>query len=304
MILPKRLQKGDTVGVIAPASPPEETLLVKGISVLEKLGLTVRVGRNTTKKYGYLAGTDEERRMDFHEMIARKEVKAIIFARGGYGTARIASLLNYPLIANNPKIIWGYSDITYLHTAIRQRTGLVTFHGPMVVSIGKRTANPLSINMFKQLFHPTELLYSEKISPLTVYSHGETSGKIVGGNLSLMARSLGTPYEIDTRGKIILLEDIGEEPYKVDAMLNQLKLAGKFSEVKGIIIGDFAQSEPKEQPSLTLDDVWEHYFSNVSIPVMAGFKIGHCEPNFSLPLGVPAHLSTYYKTLIISPAVQ
>lgn len=304
MIIPERLQKGDTVGVIAPASPPDETTLHKGITVLEEIGLNVLVGRNINKKYGYLAGTDEERRMDFHEMIVRKEVKAIIFARGGYGTARIASLINYPLIANNPKIIWGYSDITYLHTAIRQRTGLVTFHGPMVMSIGKETVNPLSITMFKQLFQPTELVYSEKISPLTVYSHGEAYGKLVGGNLSLMTRSLGTPYEIDTRGKIILLEDIGEEPYKVDAMLNQLKLAGKLSNIAGVVIGDFAKAEPKEKPSLSLNDVFSHYFSNLSIPVMADFKIGHCEPNFSLPLGVPAHLSTYYKTLKISPAVR
>ncbi|MGM8364793.1 S66 peptidase family protein [Virgibacillus sp. W0181] len=304
MIQPERLNKGDTIGIVSPSSPPNKKALHNGITMLQKMGLHVMVGNNMEKEYGYLAGRDEDRWNDFNEMIARKSVKAIIFARGGYGAARIAPYIDYHLIAQNPKIIWGYSDITYLHTAIRQRTGLITFHGPMTVSIGKDNVHPLSIKMFRQLFQPTELFYSEKISPLHVISRGKATGQLVGGNLSLITRSLGTPFEMDTKEKIILIEDIGEEPYKVDAMLNQLKLAGKLKEATGVIVGDFAEAAPKETPTLTMHEVFHHYFSKLDIPVLAGVQIGHCEPNFSVPLGVKATIDADKKTIWIEPGVK
>lgn len=304
MIIPERLQKGDTIGVIAPAGPTNLERLNKAFPFLENMGLKIKLGRYIEEVYGYLAGKDHERLADFHEMIADPEIKAIIFARGGYGTARFTANINFDLIRQNPKIIWGYSDITYLHTAIRQATGLVTFHGPMLASdIAKDDFDKLSASSFRQLFEPTELTYTEQISPLEVLVPGKGNGQLVGGNLSLLTCSIGTPYEIDIKDKLLFIEDIGEVPYEVDAMLNQLKYSGKLAEAAGIIIGDFADAEPKNHRSLSLEEVFHHYFSGLGCPVMSGFKIGHCFPHFSVPMGVNAEMNTKNKTLTINPGV-
>ncbi|SEP73721.1 muramoyltetrapeptide carboxypeptidase [Virgibacillus subterraneus] len=306
MILPERLYNGDTIGVIAPASPVDMKRLKRAIPFFEKMGLNIRLGKYIDEVHGYLAGTDEQRLADFHDMIADKSVKAIIFARGGYGTGRIAKDIDYELIKQNPKIIWGYSDITYLHTTIRQATDLVTFHGPMLASdIADADFDSLSARLFQQLFKPAKLFYTEDISSLQVLVPGEATGTLVGGNLSLLISTLGTAYEIDTTGKLLLLEDIGEEPYRVDAMLNQLKLAGKLTDAAGIIVGDFAEAEPKkEKPSLSLEQVFHDYFADLQCPVMSGFKIGHCLPHFSVPLGTSAELSTAEKSLTIDAGVK
>lgn len=305
MIHPIRLQKGDTIGVTAPAGPPDQEKLQRAIAFFNEMGLRVKLGRNIKQTRGFLAGTDEERLSDLHDMIIDPEVKAIIFARGGYGTGRLADCIDYELIRQNPKIIWGYSDITYLHTAIYQQTGLITFHGPMLASdIGKSDFDQFSAQLFRQLFTPTQLDYSEVISPLKVYTAGETVGQLVGGNLSLLVSTLGTPYEVETTGKLLLLEDIGEEPYRIDGMLNQLRLAGKLCGAHGIVLGDFSEVNSKVNPSLTLDEVFTDYFSDFHGPVMSGFKIGHCFPHFSVPLGVWAKLSTIEKRLRIEPGVK
>lgn len=305
MLLPKKLRKGDTIGIIAPASPPDMKSLQQAIPFFAKLGLNVKLGKFIDKTYGYLAGTDEQRLTDLHDMIADKEVKAIVFARGGYGTGRIAASIDYELIKVNPKIIWGYSDITYLHTAIRQKTGLVTFHGPMPASdIADPNFDEISSSSFFQLFKPITRVYDERISPLDVLVEGEGTGALVGGNLSLITSTLGTEFEIETDGKILCLEDIGETPYRIDSMLNQLKLAGKLDQLSGVVVGDFAQADPKDKPSLTLKEVFEYYLGDLHCPVMSGFKIGHCFPNFAVPLGTEATLNTVDKTLTICPGVQ
>lgn len=305
MIRPKALQKGDAIGIVAPASPPNQERLEKAIPFFTKLGFEVKLGNRLEKTYGYLAAKDEERLADFHEMIADDEVKAIVFACGGYGTGRIAGELDYDLIRSHPKIIWGYSDITYLHTAIRQKCGLITFHGPMPSSdIAEDDFDDLSASSFLQLFQPTERIYDESISPLQVLAEGEDEGLLVGGNLSLLVSTLGTPFEIETKGKILLIEDVHEEPYRVDSMLNQLKLAGKLDEACGVVIGSFTKAEPKRMPSLSLDEVFQHYLSSLSIPVMSGFKIGHCFPHFSVPLGAKATLNTKNKSLSVLPGVR
>ncbi|WP_106496072.1 S66 peptidase family protein [Lentibacillus sp. Marseille-P4043] len=306
MILPEHLHKGDTIGIIAPASPVKFAELKKGISFFEGLGLHVKLGEHIDRVHGYLAGTDRERLTDLHDMFADPHVKAIICARGGYGTGRIAAAIDYDLIRQNPKIFWGYSDITYLHTAIRQKTGLVTFHGPMVASdIAKDNFDALSARLFEQLFCPIKMCYTEEISPLHTLVPGEATGELVGGNLSLLVSMMGTGYEIDTKGKLLFIEDIGEEPYRVDGMLNQLKLAGKLSDAAGIIIGDFSWANPRKgKPSLSLGQVFQDYVADLSCPVMSGFKIGHCMPHFSIPLGVCATLSTSNKTLMVDVGVR
>lgn len=306
MIRPERLQIGDSIGVIAPASPPNQENLQRAIPVFQKMGLNVRLGKNINKVHGYLAGTDEERLSDIHDMFDDPMIKAIIFARGGYGTPRITPNLDYELIKKNPKIMWGYSDITFLHTAIYQATKLVTFHGPMLASdVGKDNFHDLSLKQFEQLFEPTTLIYSEIASPLEVINHGATTAPIVGGNLSLLASGIGTPYEINTKDKLLLIEDVDEIPYKVDGMLNQLKQAGKLADAAGVLVGDFANAQPKnDKPTLTLDQVFYDYFGALPIPVMTGFKIGHCQPHFAIPLGTMATMSTQNKIVKIDPGVE
>lgn len=306
MIKPERLKKGDTVAVIAPASPPSLESLQKGISYLEEeLELKVKVGDHVYDQYGYLAGEDEARLTDLENAFLDKEVKGIICACGGYGTARLASQINYLIIAQNPKIFWGYSDITFLHTAIFNNTGLVTFHGPMLSSdIGKDDCHPLSRNLFQQLFEPQEMIYTEEYSTLEVLVEGKASGKITGGNLSLITSSIGTPFEIDTKSKILLMEDINEEPRSVDRMLNQLMQAGKLTDAKGIVIGDFHQCHSRRDKSLALEEVINHYIQQAGKPTMKGFQIGHCSPHISIPLGVNAEINTKEKVLMIDSGVE
>lgn len=303
---PSHLSKGDTVGIIAPAGPVDEEKLKRAIPFLESLGLHVRVGEHVYKNNGFIAGTDKERINDFHEMIADPSIKAVFCARGGYGTGRIASELDYELIRTHPKIFWGYSDITYLHTAIRQQTGLITFHGPMIASdVSSEQFDEQSAHSFKQLFSPNAITYDETISPLRVISEGKVTGNLVGGNLSVFMSTLGTPYEINVKDCILLIEDIGEDPYQVDGLCNQLKQSGKLDEVAGIVIGDFrSRTLDQSVRSEEFYFIFEHYFSHINKPVIAGFQIGHCFPNIGIPLGSRATLSSEPINLHIEQGVK
>ncbi|WP_248510625.1 LD-carboxypeptidase [Sporosarcina sp. NCCP-2222] len=305
-IRPERLRRGDLVGIVSPSSPPNQESLQRSLAFLDQLGLRVKFGKHVNDVYGYLAGSDEDRMADLEDMFADPEVKGIICAGGGYGSARYTDRLDLQLIRENPKVFWGFSDITFLHTAIGLYADLVTFHGPMLAScVGKDSFHPLSAKMFEQLFEPMELHYTEEISPLEALHPGVAQGELVGGNLSLLANTIGTKFEIDTAGKLLFIEDIGEEPYRVDGMLNQLRMAGKLSDAVGIVIGDFADAEPKkEKPSLSLDEVFRHYVGGLGKPVVKGFKIGHCEPHFAIPLGTLAKLDAEAKTLTILPGVE
>ncbi|WP_432362507.1 S66 peptidase family protein [Sporosarcina sp. UB5] len=305
-IRPKRLQPGDTIGIVAPSSPPNQESLERSLAFLEQLGLKWKFGRHVKNVTGYLAGTDDERLQDLEDMFADPAISGIICAGGGYGSARYTDWLDLQLIRENPKVFWGFSDITFLHTAIGLYSNLVTFHGPMLAScVGKDTFHELSAKMFQQLFEPMELHYTEEISPLKTFGKGSAQGELVGGNLSLLANTIGTKFEIDTKGKLLLIEDIGEEPYRVDGMLNQLRMAGKFADAAGIVIGDFSDAEPKKQQrTLSLNDVFQHYLGDLRKPVVEGFKIGHCEPHFAIPLGVEAKLDADRKTLTILPGVE
>lgn len=304
-IRPKRLQKGDIIGIISPSSPPDPESLEKSLAFLEELGLKWKFGKHAKKINGYLAGTDAERLEDLHDMFKDPEIKGIICSSGGYGAARFTDQIDLQLMQENPKVFWGFSDITFLHTAMGRYSNLVTFHGPMLgPNIGQDTFEALSGKMFQQLFEPMELHYTEAVSPLETISPGVAEGEIVGGNLSLLTRGIGTKYEIDTKGKLLLIEDIGEEPARIDGLLNQLRMTGKLADAAGIIVGDFARTETKKRWTLTLDEVLEYYFKDLGKPVVKGFKIGHCEPHFAVPLGVKAKLDGNQKTLTILPGVE
>jgi muramoyltetrapeptide carboxypeptidase len=297
LIKPRRLRPGDTVGITAPASWVDREQVKAAASCLERLGLVVRLGDTLSKRYGYLAGSDEERAGELNAMFADPDIKAILCARGGYGTGRIADRLDYELIRANPKIFWGYSDITFLHAAIGRFAGLVTFHGPMMIDL-KQDRHPLTVQNYETLVRPSVLRYTEQISPLYALVEGEACGPLVGGNVSLLASALGTPYELDTKGKILFLEDIDEEPYRLDRMLNQLRLAGKFADAAGILVCDFHNCVPnKRQESLALEQIFHDHIVSAGKPTLSGFKIGHCSPNIAVPIGIEARMSTYDKSL-------
>jgi muramoyltetrapeptide carboxypeptidase len=302
---PKRLQKGDTVGIIAPASPTDHEKLEQALPFLEELGLEFKLGNHLFEKNGYLAGSDQERLEDLQTMFLDDEVSAIFCARGGYGTARIASKIDYDLIRTHPKIFWGYSDITFLHHAFYKKTGLVTFHGPMLSSdLASDEVDPLTKQRFCQLFQPQEFVYDENVSPLQSMTCGKAKGPLVGGNLTLLVSSLGTEFELDTKDKLLLLEDVDEEPRAIDRMLNQLYMSGKLTDAAGILVGDFHHCEPMRDSSLSLEEVISHYMKLANKPTLSGFKIGHCMPHIAVPLGALAFLDSDQKTVTFASGVE
>lgn len=302
---PARLQVGDTVGIIAPASPLSRERLSMALPVLERLGLRYVLADSAVDgDTHFLAKSDDERVEEIHAMFKNPEIKAIICARGGYGTGRLLDKLDYPLIEDNPKIFWGYSDITALHTVFNEYANLVTFHGDMLGDVARDDFSEASERMFLQLMQPWELHYNETRSPLTAITSGVARGELTGGNLTLLTSTLGSKYEIDTRGKILVIEDVEESPLRVDRMLNQLRLARKLDNVAGIVIGNFKYTSPLAPQDSTFEAVFNDYFAHLNVPVVSGFNIGHCEPHFAIPLGVDALLNADDKALTILPGVE
>lgn len=302
----KRLRAGDTIGIVAPASPSDSSKVERAIKHITDIGYTVKAGKSIYCSRGYLAGRDDLRASDINDMFADNEIRAVFCLRGGYGSQRILDLVDFEGIRNNPKIFMGYSDITALLNAIYQKCGLITFHGPM----GGDFAGGLerhSKRAMKNILESTDPV-GELPNPLTpeVVEEGKGSGILVGGNLSIVAASMGTPYEVDTENKILFLEDVFEEPYSVDRMLTQLRLAGKFKSVAGIILGDWGNTEPEEpEKSLSLEEVFEDIFKGLGKPVLKGLKIGHCKPKLTVPIGVEVSIDTCSKTVcILESAVE
>ncbi|MCF6459474.1 S66 peptidase family protein [Clostridium sp. Cult3] len=305
MIKPKALKFGDTIGVVAPASPTLEENVEKAHKKLKDLGFKVKMGKSCYEKYGYLAGTDSLRAEDINHMFRDEEVDGIICLRGGYGTPRILELLDYDLIKKHPKVFIGYSDITALHIAITRFSRLITFHGPMVASDMLGDFNQFSKKSLFNFIMEGEYLRNIKNPPgeeLKTMNPGIAEGSIIGGNLSLIADTLGTPYEIDLKGKILFIEEVGEEPYQIDRMLTQLRLAGKLKEAEGIILGDFNNCVAKSSEyddSLTLEQVLEDIIKPMNKPTLFNLKAGHCEPVITLPFGARARLDGHKGELTL-----
>lgn len=304
-IKPPKLYKGDTIGLIAPGSYITQSQLDKSIKNFEELGYKVKYSKNILSKHGYLAGYDYERAADIHEMFADKEVDAIAAVRGGYGCARILPMLDYSLIRSNPKILIGYSDVTSLLYGIYKKTGLVCFHGPVGIS----TFNDYSIEHFKNILSNPASSYEMKNLPeedeqIYVISEGVAEGELVGGNLSIVVSMIGTEYDIDSKNKIIFLEEIGEEPYRIDRMLTQMRQSGKFDGCKAIALGVFERCEARENDpefpkSLTLKQVLQDRLGDLGVPVIYGLSFGHITNKFTIPFGVNARLDTYNKKLTL-----
>ncbi|RKD22617.1 hypothetical protein BEP19_10170 [Ammoniphilus oxalaticus] len=294
LVKPKALSLGDTIGVIAPASPVLDKVARTALTALQDFGFNLKLGDTVSAQYGYLAGSDQLRANDINRMFADPEVKAIFCMRGGYGTPRILEAIDYDLIRRCPKVFVGYSDITALHLAILKYAGLVTFHGPMIAELANEPAPMTWPTLFQHVMDPCPWgRYVEPKDMLQcVMTPGMATGPLVGGNLSLICATLGTPYEIETTGRILFLEDVGEEPYAIDRMLSQLKLAGKLQVSAGIVLADFdpAPSPPKKK-SLTLEQVFADILKPLGIPCYYGLKAGHCDPNLTMPIGVETRLN-------------
>src|SRR5699024_31088 len=293
MIKPKRLKQGDTIGLVAPASPTSNINIQKSYNFLIEMGFKVKMSK-IDNTYGYLAGTDELRAKELNSMFQDKEVDGIICLRGGYGTPRILNLLDYQVIKENPKVFIGYSDITALHIAFSQLSNLVTFHGPMVDSDMTRNFDDFSKNSFYNSIYNNEfdpIIKNPPNEPIITINKGIAEGSIIGGNLTLITGSLGSNYEIDTKGKILFIEEINEEPYKVDGMFNQLILSNKFQESEGIILGDFNNCLAKESEynnPFTLDQIIDDLIKPLNKPTIYNLKSGHCKPILTIPFGVNA----------------
>ena len=310
---PKALSPGDTVGLITPAtfvSDPER--LETAERTVRYFGLEPKWGKHVARKWGYAGGTVEERLADLHAMFADRTVKAVFCVRGGYGSGHLLDRIDYKLIRANPKIFIGYSDITAMHLAIHKMTGLVTFHGPVALSgFSQYTQQFYRKALFEakplgELTNPPETNQLRPRDHLHAIRPGKASGRLIGGNLSLVAATMGTPYEIDTRGRILFLEDVDEQPYSLDRMLTQLRLAGKFDQAAGLVWGECSDCRPKEfRPSFsdgtfTTNEVVFQMFKQLRIPVLSGLTIGHTDDQLTLPEGVAAELDADKGTLTIT----
>jgi len=294
---PQSLHNGDTIGIISPASSPDDlTRINKGVSYFEHLGYNIEVGKNVGKYSGYLAGTDEERVDDLHEMFANKNIRAIICVRGGYGSPRLLNKIDYKLIEKNPKIFVGYSDITALQLALYQKAKLVTFAGPMVAVDFHSEINRYTEEIFWRTITSTKKI-DKAILPenemLVSLNKGKAEGEILGGNLSLILSLLGTSYLPKMKDKILFLEDVDEAPYKVDRMLNQLTLAGILTKISGILLGEFTDCNEKDsaKKTLTLDEVFSNYFEDLECPIIKNFPHGHRKSNYTIPFGIKTKLN-------------
>jgi muramoyltetrapeptide carboxypeptidase len=303
-ILPMALKEGSTVAITAPASQTSTWEVSAFCRTLNKMGLKTVIGdtiKTRQKEYKYLSASDEERAEEFMSFVEDSDIDCIISGRGGYGVLRILPLLDFDIIAKNPKIIMGFSDITALINAIYQKTGLVTYHGPVAVA----TFNDFTAESFKNVLYAKEEYKPKKLSysKIQTVTKGTSQGIIIGGNLTMLVSTLGTPYEINTDDSILFIEEVSEQPYKIDRMLTQLDLAGKFSKIKGIIFGYYEGLDRKcnfyPGHSFTARQVIENRFKSMEIPAILGFPIGHIKDKLTMPIGIMAELDATKKTFTI-----
>ena len=299
----KKLVPGATLGFIGPSGAVRSAdAIERAVAETERMGFRVKLGESCGQVYGYLSGTDEVRARDVNNMFLDDEVDAIFCLKGGYGTMRMLDLLDYDAIRAHPKIFVGYSDITAMHIAMLEKSELVTFHGPMPVScwadgpMDDFTRDSLMNTLMSDA--PTgEIPNPAGYEKRTVVS-GACEGMLVGGNLSLIVGLLGTPYELDTRGRILFIEDVGEKTYALDRMLTHLRLAGKFDDCAGIVLGDFKNCE-MEYPgySFSLEEIVKDVIVPSGKPVFSGLQSGHCTPKITLPFGIRCRMDADACTL-------
>lgn len=303
---PRRLRAGATVGLVSPAGATwitEEIAILQ--ETLEALGLKFKLGKHMMDRYGYLAGKDADRAADLNAMFTDDSVDAIVCVRGGWGCNRILPLLDYKAIATHPKILLGYSDITSLLTAIYAKTGLITFHGP----VGASTWNKFSLDFVRRILFDGEAIIMENPKIISdglvvtkdriqTITPGTAEGQLVGGNLTVLTAMLGSEYLPDWSGKILFVEDIKEEIYRIDRMLTQLKLAGVLNKISGFVFGKCTTCGPGEgHGSLTLEEVLNDHIQPLKVPAWSGAMIGHIDSKFTIPVGVQARINADRGTI-------
>lgn len=310
MIRPPLLSAGDTVGVLASGSAvsdPDKLLRAK--QIIDYFDLKMKLGQYVLKGSGYKTRSIDERLDDLHTLFADNSVKALFELRGGYGCAQLLDQIDYQLIRQNPKIFLGFSDITALHLAIHQHAQLVTFHGPVLISaFPDYTVEHLCKALFtSEPIGPVSNSNSKRgirrRYPLRTIRSGYAKGQLIGGNLTLISTTMGTPYEIDTQDKILFLEDTSEKPYKIDRMLTQLRLAGKLQAAAGIIFGECYDCDSGGYTwDYALGEVLDKLLGSLTIPVLYGLTIGHTAEQLTLPIGVEAELDADKGVLTIIQA--
>jgi muramoyltetrapeptide carboxypeptidase len=300
-LLPKSIKKGDTVGIISPSAATADRMeFTFAKEAMEALGFKVKLGENLKNRFGHLAGTDEERANDLNQMFADPQVKAVICIRGGSGAARILPLIDYELIKANPKSLLGYSDITALHCAIYSQTGLITFHGQN----GTGSWNSFNVKQFEQVFFEKALVtYKNEITKgddlvskgnrIQTLKGGTAEGIILGGNLTVLSALSGSPYYPDFQDSILFIEDIGEDPYRIDRMMSTLQLNGTLAKIKGFIFGQCSGCNPGGgYGSFTVDQIMDHYILPLGIPAYTGAMIGHIPKQFIIPVGAKVKMDS------------
>lgn len=312
LIKPNMIKPGDTVGLITPGTAvtdPDDLAKVK--EILDFLGLKYKLGVNVKSGTGYKSRSISERVNDIHSFFEDPDVKGVFCIRGGYGSIQILDYIDYKMIRENPKVFLGYSDITALHLAINKFSGLITFHGPvMVSSFTEFTMNSLkqaimNNQIIGKVSNPQTIANFRKVHPIRTIKSGIAEGKLIGGNLSLITSLMGTKYEINTKDSILFIEDVGEEPYRLDRMLSQLKIAGKFRDAKGIIIGEcagcnFDKLNSSRVWDYTLGEILDQTFSDLEIPILFGLTIGHTADQITLPIGLNAILDADEGSIMIN----
>jgi len=285
------------MAVIAPAGSTELDVAAAQRWMRER-GFRLKLYPGVLEKTGYLAGSDTVRLRDFHDAFADPEVDGILCMRGGYGSPRLLDRIDFDLLRKHPKPFIGYSDLTAIHLAIARECGYVTFHGPMLTG-----------DLLKGRQAPTEASLLDLIGgrlragarfphpaahPLVAVEHGISRGRLMGGNLSMICSLMGTPWEMASDGIILFIEDVNEPLYRIDRLLNQLRLAGKLNGLRGVLAGDFAGVD--REP---LDALLHQFFGPLGIPVLSGWRSGHCDPNLTLPLGAIVTLDAERKALFL-----
>ena len=305
-VQPPRLKKGDLIAIAAPARPTEEAVLEQCVQGLEKSGFRVMIPSNAGMARGYLAGNDVERASEFMRAWENREAKALWCYRGGYGSTRLLDLLDYNVIRKNPKLFIGMSDITALHAAIQKKTGLSTLLGPGLFSLYSNAEKNVDYakesiwsfisedGLFPYYAYPD--CFEENYGLIEVIKKGKAEGLSVGGNLSLICSLIGTQYSLDTKGKILFLEDVNEEPYRIDRMLQHLHHAGLLKEPAGVVLCTWRGCVSKDpHKSLTLREVFFDHFEKAPYPVLSGFPSGHIDHQATILLNFPYFLDSEEK---------
>ena len=299
---PKKIKKGATFGIVALSSPSKPELILEGKANLEKLGYKVVLGKSCTSTYAmYLSGDDDLRASDLNKMFEDDSIDAIMCLKGGYGTPRIVDKLHYEMIKNNKKVFVGFSDVTLLLNTIYDKCDLITYHGPMMAIDFTDSFNQKSIDSFNDVLvnqSRNYIINEDNEYKIKSIGNGVARGILVGGNLSLMDVMIGTPYQIDFKDKILLLEDVHEPIYRVDRMLQKLRLSGILSELKGVVIGGMTYKKVIKR-DYDYFELFKEFLEPLNIPVLYGLPIGHVTPRLTVPIGAEVEIDVSKLTLKI-----